>query len=567
MNKTVSINLAGSFFHIDENAYLKLSRYLNSVKSSLRDSSGSEEILRDIELRIAELFSERINPKNQVVTLEEVERIIAVMGQPEDYVIDDEYYEETESDPEADSSAKKSGYRKLFRDIDHKYIGGVSSGLGHYFGIDVVWIRLIWVLLLLAGVGSPVLIYILLWIFVPAAVTTSEKLQMTGEPINISNIERKFKEGYNKVADSVKNVDYDKYSNKIKKGASGFFDVLAEIFTAAFKISIKIIGGIIMLISLIVIFGLLISYLSFGGINFLGVQGWTEYTETWITMGMPMWLVSLLLLFSVGIPFFILFYLGLKLLISHIKPLGSTFKILLTVVWVLSVMGLGFIAVRQGLEDAHQGNFIDEKTFQIQKNDTLRLRMAADTEFENKTGRNRSLKIKYTDRNIPVIYSRNIDLRIKPAAGPEGKIRINKSASGNTPLQAKKRAEAIAYHFSAEDTDLVADGYFTTDRSNKFRDQKVQITIEIPEGVYFEPHINTSSYYVFDSMMSQFQEWRKEKHNYLITEKGLECTDCKAKNQEAEAEEAVEKTEENSTPDEAASWEKQMEEEFSKQNK
>ena len=94
MNKTVNINLAGIFFHIDEDAYLKLSRYLEAIKRSFTDSQGRSEIIADIEARIAELFSERIQNQKQVVGLKLVDDVIAIMGQPEDYLVDDEIFED-----------------------------------------------------------------------------------------------------------------------------------------------------------------------------------------------------------------------------------------------------------------------------------------------------------------------------------------------------------------------------------------------------------------------------------------------------------------------------------------
>ena len=94
MNKTVNINLAGIFFHIDEDAYLKLQRYLEAIKRSFTDSQGRSEIIADIESRIAELFSERVQHDKQVIRLKEVDEIIAIMGQPEDYLVDDEIFED-----------------------------------------------------------------------------------------------------------------------------------------------------------------------------------------------------------------------------------------------------------------------------------------------------------------------------------------------------------------------------------------------------------------------------------------------------------------------------------------
>ena len=144
MNKTVNINLAGIFFHIDEDAYLKLSRYLEAIKRSFTDSQGRSEIISDIEARIAELFAERIQNEKQVVGIKLVDEVIAIMGQPEDYLVDDEIFED---EPQPRSTYNNRVTKKLFRDTDNSYIGGVATGLSHYFGIDAIWMRLLWILL------------------------------------------------------------------------------------------------------------------------------------------------------------------------------------------------------------------------------------------------------------------------------------------------------------------------------------------------------------------------------------------------------------------------------------
>ena len=224
MNKTVNINLAGTFFHIDEDAFGKLQRYLDAIKKSLSDPVGSAEIIRDIEARIAELFTEKLESSTQVVTLKELDEVISVMGQPEDYKVDEEIFEDTPPTSSKKHSRANASHRQLFRDEDNKIIAGVSSGLGHYLRIDAVWVRLLWVLLTIFSSGIFILVYILLWIIVPPAITTSEKLKMTGQPVNISNIEKKFKEGYENVSEKIKNADY----SKVKNGSNSFFYCLGE---------------------------------------------------------------------------------------------------------------------------------------------------------------------------------------------------------------------------------------------------------------------------------------------------------------------------------------------------
>ena len=120
------------------------------------------------------------------------------------------------------------------------FIAGVCSGLSHYLGLEVIWVRLFWIFLSFVTTGFGVIAYLLFWILVPGAETTSEKLKMTGEPINISNIEKKFNEGYQKVSQNIKNVDYDKYEEKIKKRLCHFFLIPLVLFlSTVFKIGIK----------------------------------------------------------------------------------------------------------------------------------------------------------------------------------------------------------------------------------------------------------------------------------------------------------------------------------------
>ena len=182
------------------------------------------------------------------------------MGQPEDYIVDEEIFED---EPQARTSSNSS--RKLFRDTENAYIGGVSSGLSHYFNVDPLWIRLAWVILML-GFGTGFFVYILLWILMPAAMTTSDKLAMSGKPVNITNIEQKVREGFSSVKDSiedvadrVKNQDYNKAGDKIQSSSRSFFDALGNIIMFFFKIIAKFIGVILIIIGASTLIGLFIS--------------------------------------------------------------------------------------------------------------------------------------------------------------------------------------------------------------------------------------------------------------------------------------------------------------------
>ena len=315
MNKTININLANILFHIDEKAFNRLQRYLEAIKRSFEGTTGSDEIIADIEARIAELFQEKMENERQVITQKEVDEVINIMGQPEDYMVDEDIFE----DAPRPSDPQRKRVKKLYRDIDNKYIGGVCSGLEHYLGIDALWIRLFFIFFaLFTGFGF--IAYILLWILVPEAATTSQKLDMRGEPVNISNIERKVKEGFEDVAEKVKSVDYDKVGQKVKSSTQTFFDTLGDIIMFLFKVIGKFIGILLIIIGAATLIGLFIALFTVGIIDIVHIPG-IDFYDMVSSTGTPVWLVSLLAFFAIGIPFFFLLYLGLKILVNNLKSI------------------------------------------------------------------------------------------------------------------------------------------------------------------------------------------------------------------------------------------------------
>lgn len=520
MNKTVNINLVGTSFHIDEDAFGKLSRYLSAIKESLNSTEGSEEIMRDIETRIAELFLEKVDNQTQVITLRDLDEVIAVMGQPEDYEVEDEAFQDATHANYQSYSPKST--RSLFRDIDDKFISGVSSGIGHYLGIQAIWIRILWILLVIAGFGSPILIYILLWILMPAAISTSEKLKMKGEPINISNIEKKFKEGFDNVADKVKNADY----NKVKDITSSFFDVLGHTITVLVKVFVKVIGILIIFFSLTALVTILISFITLGSINLWGNNEMSQYIAMVDTTNIPLWVSGILVLLAVGIPLFALFILGLKLLISNLKSIGNTTKILLIVLWVLSIIGIIMVGVRQATQQAYDGTFMVEERMQINALDTLYISMIADYQYDSEVSRSGNLIIKYNKENDRIIYSNNISLDFKTSKDSILTVLINKKAEGNSHLNAKNRAQEIDYKFDLKQNKLSLDGFFISDISNKFRNQKLEITVILPENMVISPDSNVNSFFSYNSNAKQAIE--KDGHYFRISKSGFECLDCKS---------------------------------------
>lgn len=196
MKKTLDINIRGIVFHIDEDAYTKLNTYLSEINAHFKSKKGQEDIISDIENRIVELFQQKLTDKKQVITLEDVDEVISVMGHPSDFDQDSE--EQTASAP----GSRQKGPRRLFRDIENRMIGGVCSGLGAYTNVDQIWFRIAFVVSIFIG-GAGILIYLVLWIITPPAKTVSEKLEMQGDPVTISNIEKAFKEEMSELKDKL----------------------------------------------------------------------------------------------------------------------------------------------------------------------------------------------------------------------------------------------------------------------------------------------------------------------------------------------------------------------------
>ncbi|MAN28026.1 MULTISPECIES: PspC domain-containing protein [Mesonia] len=528
MNKTVNINLAGIFFHIDEDAFFKLKSYLDAIKNSFTDAQGRDEIVHDIEARIAELFSEKMKIDRQVISLRQVEEVIEIMGQPEDYKVDDDIFEDEEPKSYAHSSqaSQKSEKRskKLYRDPDNSYIAGVSAGLGHYFSIDPVWVRILFIITTIITSGTFLLVYLIFWIVMPEAKTTAEKLEMRGEPINISNIEKKVREGFDNVASKVKDVDYEKYGKQVNSSATNFFKSIGNILVAILRVFIKFIGILIILLSGISLIALLFSLLSFGTFGIFDAP-WMDYVEL-ANIGIPLWLGSLLIFFVAGIPFFFLFILGLKILVDNLKSIGMPVKLGLLGLWLISIFVISFLGIRQATERAFEGEVIETKTIPIASTDTLFLAMRGDNFYGNDLNRDGGMKIKLNRNGEKILYSRDVRIVVKSSRDSIGKIEITKQAEGKSYQAAKERASAIDYSTHFSNHTLSLDGYFITPTTNMFSDQKVVVTVYLPQGTTLLAEENISSYHYNNSYYGDILLDGQEGHFLSIGYKETICKTC-----------------------------------------
>jgi len=195
MKVTVSINLGGYSFNIDEDAYSELKRYLKNLGIHFAGEESSSEILSDIETRMAELFRAKLTGYKQVITIADVNEIISVMGTPED-ISDNE-------GPTRKEKFSKPGAHRMYRDPDKRIIGGVCSGMGAYWDIEPWIIRAVFIVFTTAG-GLGILIYLILYAVIPEAKTTAQKIEMKGDPVNIHNIKESVKKEFDTVRKNMK---------------------------------------------------------------------------------------------------------------------------------------------------------------------------------------------------------------------------------------------------------------------------------------------------------------------------------------------------------------------------
>ena len=544
MNKTININLGGFFFHIDEMAYQKLRRYLESISRSLSDDpQGKNEIIADIEARISELLSEKITDARQVVNENDIDDIIKIMGQPEDYAETEESYNESSYSYSRNNASGK----KLFRDGDDKFLGGVASGIAHYFDVDTIWIRL-GLLALFFGAGFGVLIYIILWILLPEAKTTAEKLQMEGEPVNIDNIEKKIRKEFHNVSENVSEFA-NKASEKIKDGASEFsekmnqtfssktkknnglqdlLDTIGKIILAIFRVIGKFIGILIIFVSAAVILSLIIGGFSIGSLEWLNVDGeFLQYPPFFYDSVIPKWVLTLSSFLVIGIPFLILFILGLRILSSNVRKLSKPTSLTLLGIWIVALLTLIFTGLEYGSSYSTYGQFTENNTLNIVKNDTLKIKMINDdTLFYRHDLRRDSSQEEVQIDGKMMTYSNYIKVDVKRSATDESYVIIQKESRGNNKKNASENAKNMQYKYEVVNNTIVLDAYFLSAYKNMWKDEEINITIYVAENafVYFD---NSTKHFLND-VDNEGDIYDKDmvNHHFKVTESTLKCTDC-----------------------------------------
>lgn len=470
MKKTFTININGTIFHIEEDAYEALLNYFNTLKIHFSNEKDGNEIISDIEARVGEIFSEKSTETNKVVTIDWVNEAIGIMGKPED-ILDEDGATETSR-----NEVRRS--RRLYRDPERRIIGGVCGGLGAYFEMDPLFFRIIFIILFFAGPG--ILVYPIFWLVVPKARTTAELLEMRGQEATVKNIknwvqeeEKDLKENYRKFKNS------DTYSSgkrniiiageAVAGGVGAFLRIL--VILMGVLIIFGALAGLIALISSLVIGNTFADGWNWGPPAILNQIADKETLSFGLTA----------IGFVIGIPLIALIFIGSKLIFRY-KTNNAAIGLMLSGLWLLSLVILLVLSAGQIGNFRKLSNQNKSETLDCNSCKTLHLKLMPDKykDFPDSEIDINGLIIKTIDGKDVAIARPTLD--IEKSLTNEFTILMKTSARGKTEEQARINCENIAYKYELKDSTLWLEPYFLPGENQKWRNQEVEIIIRVPEG-------------------------------------------------------------------------------------
>ncbi|MFN8258293.1 MAG: PspC domain-containing protein [Bacteroidales bacterium] len=519
MKKTIRINISGLIFNIDEDAYNKLQQYLGSITNKFLNTNEGNEIIADVEARIAELFQERIGDRKEVINLPDIDYVIEIMGAPEEF----EDSQQDEPDRE-DEIPDRKPTRKIYRDSEKRVLGGLAAGIAAYFNIDPLIVRVIFIVFTLFY-GTSILVYLLLWIMIPEAKTRSQKLEMRGKDINLSNIETSIKSEFHEVKKNFQKWQKSGGYENLRENIGSILSFSGKVMIVFLKFILIMIGisflifGIGMLGTMTGVFFLnntFLSPFSWNGIEFKLHDMITMFTDGF-TARVGIISTYLLLL----IPVLSIIYVGLKF-IFRIKTRNKYIGLYAGSLWLVSLLVLLGAIVKIGYGMRSTEEVVQTYPINNLNSDTLYFRMADGEEINNWDERfinfgSVFVNMKEDDMklmgqpNLSVIKSENKNITVK----------FSRRSDGETKAEALKYAKNIRYDWQQVDSLFYFKRYYQIDGPKKLKDQRVDIDFEIPVGkiVYFDNNIGEITGRI-DFVNSEWPENIDRKY-WIMTENGL----------------------------------------------
>lgn len=541
MNKTVTINISGIIFHIEEDAYEKLSKYLTTIRGYFNKAEGGSEIMSDIEARIAEMLQSKTSAIKQVVLMSDVDYVMDSMGKPEEFAGDSAESSSSENDTNEDTHTYNEPIKKrLYRDGDSKVLGGVCSGIAEYFDVDVVWIRIAMALLTFAF-GMSLWVYIILWIAIPEAKTTAEKLAMKGERADINNISKAVKEEaeqlkkrMEKYGDDFKNMASN-HKEMPRNAVEKIVDFSGDILMNVGRILLKIIGIVLVVLGIFLFF---LFSTSVFGISFISNNiEFQEGIDLLLLDGKDFYFGLIGIVIFAGIPIAMMIYGGVKILFK-IKYPNRWVNLSAGIIWLLGF----FLVLMVSIKTISDFN----KTAKVRENitvtpySTLVLKMhetpinlheinISDEDEEGEKG------YKSYKRNNDYMIGTNNDLKyllghaqlnIIKSQTDQISLVVVKEAKGSDKRAATERAKNISYNVSQMDSVIEFDNLFKVNNADKFRFQDVTIILKLPVGkiVYLDKSLENLIYDIEN--VSNTYDGDMINRRWMMTENGLKCLDC-----------------------------------------
>lgn len=477
MKKTLQIHIGGRHFHIDEDGYNKLNHYLESLKSHFAaEGESGKEIVGDIEQRAAELLEKKITAGKQSVSLEDVIETIGILGKVEDFV-----YNGTPT-PETEYTYDRRDNRRFFRDCDQCYLGGVASGLGAYFDIDPLWIRLAFVaLIFLKGVG--IIIYALLWIVVPRARTTTEKLQMQGKPVTLSTIKESVNAEYDKVKTNLEGMRTSHTADRTRNALENFVRAIGLVLVAIFKFIIGAIGVLFLIMGAVFLACLIMLVLGFTNV-FGHIQIWNgmnmpDFSHLFASSG-HYYLVVISVIILVLIPIVALIYGGTKILFD-IRTKHPVLRAFLLTAWILALILCVTLIIINSANYAVEASGEQSASLSSGRNFRMNIQVRDNTEHKRMTMyRVFDHRFRYSEGDES-LYAQP-ELFIEKSADSEMHVTVEKHVKNVGPENSQRFLDRISYRWEQQDTALYLDKYLANDDEDFWLFPEVDIRLKVPEG-------------------------------------------------------------------------------------
>jgi phage shock protein PspC (stress-responsive transcriptional regulator) len=463
---------------MDEDAFHKLNHYLDSLKAHFASEGDTgKEIMEDIEQRVAELLEKKITDGTQVVSLDNVNEAIGILGKIEDFV-----YEGTRSTARDYEGYGRRDHRRFFRDEENNYIGGVAAGLGAYFDIDPLWVRLAFIaLIFLQGLG--IIVYAILWIVVPRARTTNEKLQMHGIPVTLSSIKDSVNAEYDKVKTGLYNINRSPGAERTRNAIENIFRAIGLVFIAFFKFIIGAVG-VVFLITGTIFLAIMIMFL----LGFTPVFG---HFQIWDGIPFPFmshffmnsshyYLLIIALVILVVIPIIGLIYGGIKILFN-IRTKHPVLRAFLLVTWILALVF--FISIMAMNTSNFAAETSGKQTDIVETTKYPRLYIEVRDNSENKRITQYSIfdhhfeyskndNSLYTQPHISLLNSYDDDMSVTVEK------RINNVGLRNS----QEFLDRVNYNWEQRDSVIYIDKYLYTSDQNFWMFARVDLDLRIPEN-------------------------------------------------------------------------------------